>query len=184
MRMRKTLPVIGLCLAAAWTLTACGDAARQAKSEFDKQLLGSWHVTRAQTSLILSIEPEQKVLVLWIREGSHSMERTSWKPFHGGILINSIPRLRLWRGREGNANELRAELESIAELDVDANKLFCDHFFMRRIPYREQPPSFRDRPVPPRWKQATLSDEWNATAGRKPLDANIRQTGETGGEKP
>ncbi len=147
---------------------------RKSNEQNRQKLIGSWEVTSAQTSLILSIEADHKVLVLWIRKGSHSMLRTSWKPFHGGILVQALPRIRLWPGRENNDDELRAELEAVPEIGYDPNKEFHERFFMRRIKYAEPPKQFLDRPVPEQWKRETLDAEWNASAGkRRPASASM-----------
>lgn len=163
----------------ALVATLCIAPAR-AETEVDQStnawraLIGSWQVTSAQTSLILSIEPGREVLVLWVRPGSHSMQRTSWETLPGGILVHGIPRIRLWTGRDKRSNELRAELEAIPELDFDPNDDFHDHFFMRRIEYEAVPPQWFVRPIPERWKRETLDEDWNETAGRNPLPENIR----------
>ena len=160
-------------------LSATGKPRSESSTENWRKLIGSWQVTIAQTSLIVSIEPDHKVLVLWIRKGSHSMLRTSWKPFHGGILVQGVPRIRLWTGRENNNNELRAELEAIPELGYDPNKEFHDHFFMRRIKYKEPQPQLLNRPVPEQWTQETLGEDWNTSAGREPLSRNKKKKDET-----
>ena len=104
------------------------------------------------------------------------MLRTSWEPQPGGILVQGIPRIRLWTGRDKQNNELRAELEAIPELGIDPNKIFHDHFFMRRIKYENMPQQLLARSIPERWKQETLDEEWNKTAGRNPLPENIQDT--------
>jgi hypothetical protein len=97
------------------------------------------------------------------------MLRTSWKPFHGGILVQALPRIRLWPGRENNDNELRAELEAVPEIGYDPNTEFHERFFMRRIKYAEPPKQWLDRPVPEQWKRETLDAEWDASAGKRRL---------------
>jgi len=178
--MMKRIRVIaaGLVIAALWTFPVNGEPERASSDESCMKLIGSWQVTSAQTSLILSIEPGHKALVLWIRKGSHSTLRTSWKPLPGGILVQGIPRIRLWAGRKNRDNELRAEVEAIPELGYDPNKEFHDHFFMRRIKFEETPRHLLDRPLPERWKKETLGQEWNASAGRTPLPQNRKEKAE------
>lgn len=144
-----------------------GTAPKATKEESRHRLLGSWQTTSAQTSLILSIEPNQQVLVVWMYPGSHSMVRTSWKPFHGGILVQSVPRIRLWPGRGDADDELRAELEAVPEIRYDPEKAFLQRFFMRRVEYEEWPQELLDRPVPGKWKSEELDAEWNASAGER-----------------
>ncbi len=178
--MNKRMLILGpaVMLAVLMAMAIAAQPEEDTKEESWQKLLGSWQVTSAQTSLILSIEPNRQVLVLWIHPGSHSMLRTSWKPFHGGILVQSMPRIRLWSGRADSHTELRAELEAVTEIDFDPNKEFHDHFFMKRIEYREMPPQWLDRPVPREWMEETLGDEWNASAGRRPLPRNRKAEAE------
>lgn len=164
--------VAALSVAGCLTGTSTTDMPSDQKAKSWESLIGSWQVTSAQTSLILSLEPDQKALVLWIRPGGHSMLRTSWEPQPGGILVHGIPRIRLWTGRDKRNNELRAELEAIPEIGYDPNKDFHDHFFMGRIKDEEMPLQWQTRPIPERWKKETVGADWNATAGRKPLPEN------------
>jgi len=141
-----------------------------------QRLWGSWETTAAQTSLILNIEPNREALVVWIRPGQHSMLRTPWEPFHGGILIKAFPRIRLWPGRDNRDDELRAELETIPELKLDSKNAFSDHFFMGRIKFTEMPQQLLlEHPVPKEWIFETLDEEWNSTAGRTRLPRNAKQ---------
>ncbi len=167
--MNKTLliAVTSIVIAVLLSLAVGTETEQKSNDQGWQKLTGSWEVTSAQTSLVLSIEPDRKVLCLWIRKGSHSTLRTSWKPFHGGILVQSMPRIRLWPGRENRGDELRAELEAVPEMGYDPNKEFHERFFMRRIEYREMPRQFLDRPVPEQWKRETLDTEWNASAGKR-----------------
>lgn len=167
--MNRTLlvAVTSMVMAVLLSLAVGTESEQKSNDESWQKLLGSWQVTSAQTSLILSIEPNRKVLVLWMRKGSHSTLRTSWKPFHGGILVQAMPRIRLWPGRENRDNELRAELEAIPEIGYDPDKEFHERFFMRRIKYAEMPKQWLDRPVPEQWKRETLDAEWNASARKR-----------------
>ena len=161
------IAVTSMVIAVLLPLAVGTESERKSNEESWHKLIGSWQVTSAQTSLILSIEADHKALVLWIWKGSHSTLRTSWKPFHGGILVQNMPRIRLWPGRENRDNELRAELEAAPEIGYDPNKEFHERFFMRRIEYREMPRQWLDRPVPEQWKRQTLDAEWNASAGKR-----------------
>lgn len=82
------------------------------------ELLGSWHVTSATNSVILSIEQSGKALVILMQSGSFGMGRTNWKALPGGILVDSYPRFRLWAGSDPNS--LRAEIEDIPK-DVEVS---------------------------------------------------------------
>ncbi len=135
-------------------------------------LVGSWHVTSGQRSLVISIEPDGKALVLFIQPGQHSIERVAWEPFHGGILLHDLPRKRLWPGRHDQ--ELRAEIEPVPELGYDPDEKFHQRFFMRRVGERTLPEGWRDRPVPASWTREALDKAWDATAGKRPVAKNAR----------
>ncbi len=171
----SSIVVAWVLSAAVWMPVAFGEGAVDERTNAWRNLIGSWEVTSAQTSLILSIEPEHEVLVLWIRPGSHSMMRTSWSAMAGGILVRGVPRMRLWGGRDGRYDELRAEIEALPELGVEPDKLFHDHFFMRRIKHLDVPQALLDRPLPTRWQMTVPDNEWNETAGRQPLPENRAQ---------
>ena len=104
-------------------------------------------------------------MVLSMQPGQHSTTHVPWEPFHGGILVHGMPRMRLWLGRHDR--ELRAEIESVPEHDYDPDEEFLSRFFMRRIGDRRLPEGWKERPVPPEWERETLDEEWNASAGRK-----------------
>lgn len=125
---------------------------------------GTWHSTRGQKSILVNIEPGGEALLLRMQRGSHSMDRIAWKPFHGGILIESIPRMRLWPGQ--GKNSVRAEIESISEIDYDADSDFGSRFFMRRIDSPDGSraiPELLKREVPEHWAHETLGEEWDAS---------------------
>ncbi|UCD75769.1 MAG: hypothetical protein JSV91_02405 [Phycisphaerales bacterium] len=104
-------------------------------------------------------------MVLLRQPGQSSAEQVPWEPFHGGILVQGMPRLRLWLGRHDQ--ELRAEIEPVPELDYDPDREFLSRFFMHRIGIRHLPEGWVERPVPPEWERKTLDDAWDATAGRQ-----------------
>jgi hypothetical protein len=127
---------------------------------------GSWHVSSAVNSIVLSIEPGEKALVLLLESGSFSMARSTWKPLPGGILVESMPRFRLWAGRD--QLEVRVEMDLPAELDTSEGwRDFPGTFFMRRIEDAELPKALRDRPLPAGWEKAALDKEWDLQAGHR-----------------
>lgn len=129
-----------------------------------RSLLGSWHTTRATKSMVLSIRKDGRALMMFIQPGQHSMNHVPWEPFQGGILVQGIPRVRLWHGRHDQ--ELRAEIEPISEIDYDPDEQFMQTFFMRRIGDRQVPKGWKERPVPESWKRETLDEAWNQAAGK------------------
>jgi hypothetical protein len=148
---------LGIACAAGW----------QGEKESWHSLVGSWQTTIAQKSLIISLDNNGQALVLFMQPGQHSTARVSWKPFHGGILVQGMPRIRLWHGRKNSYHELRAEIEAIPEINYDPDEAFVQHFFMRRISYEEIPKQWSTRSVPRHWTDETLDEEWNASAGKR-----------------
>jgi hypothetical protein len=130
--------------------------------------IGSWHTTSAQKSLVVSVRPEGQALVMFIERGQHSIDHVPWESSHGGLLLQGVPRIRLWPGRHDQ--ELRAEIEPIPEASYDPNKGFLRRFFMRRVQERSLPQGWRSRPVPEGWKRETLDKAWDASAGKRPLE--------------
>ena len=179
---RMTQTMASAIVAVVWICSVSGEPTVESSAEGWQTLMGAWQVTSAQTSLILSIQPDRKALILWIRKGGRSQLYTSWEPCHGGVLVQGMPRIRLWAGRDGRDNELRAELEAIPEIGFDPNEKFHDHFFMRRIDYEQVPQEWLTRPIPERWTKDTLGEDWSTTAGRKPLPKKMEATEQDPGE--
>lgn len=118
-------------------------------------LLDSWHTSGGQKSLVISIRPDGWALVMWIQPGKKSTDLVPWKRMKGGILIEDLPRIRLWPGRHDQ--ELRAELEpAIPELDYDPKDFFVQRFMMSRVTKRQFPNELTERPVPAAWLQESV----------------------------
>jgi hypothetical protein len=129
-------------------------------------LMGSWFVTSATTSFVFSIEPKNEGLFLFIENGSFSIGRIRWKPLPGGVLLEGLPRIRLWAGR--NADEVRAEREDFPTAEVSRGfKQFPLSFFMKRVTAREVPASWLNRPLPGGWEEAALTADWDEKAGER-----------------
>ena len=137
----------------------------QIEVENDQSLLGSWGVTSGRKSLLVCIYRDGQAMVLFRQPGQTSANHVPWEPFCGGILVQGIPRMRLWPGRHDQ--ELRAEIEPIPELAYDPDREFLSRFVMGRIGERHLPKGWKERPVPPGWERETLDEDWNATAGRQ-----------------
>lgn len=136
--------------------------------------IGSWFVTRAQTSVILSIEPGGGALYMFIENGSFSIGRREWKEMPGGILVEGIPRFRMWAPKR-KGERIRAEMEELAK-GVEVSKGFATFplsFFMAQATLRSstQRPEVMNRPLPDGWNDPTLKPEWDQTAGKpRPLE--------------
>ena len=117
--MSKTLKFSVLWV---FMIVSCATPIRSAEVDIDhgegwRDMIGTWSSHHAQTGMVLSIEPNGHALLMFIHDGSHSTGRTTWRPFYGGILVDGLPRLRLWPGRpENHESEVRAELEYLSTI--------------------------------------------------------------------
>jgi hypothetical protein len=139
-----------------------------------KLFVGIWRTSSATTSVILAIRPAGKGLVLWIDGGSNSCEEVTWKEVPGGILVESIPRLRFWKGR--HPGEARVEMEPLPpEWTSQAIQQFPRTFFMRRQTDQQDRQAVKNRPLPTGWNRSTLAEEWDKSAGKRaPLNSPKR----------
>jgi len=128
-------------------------------------LMGSWHVTSAVTSIMLSLEPQGGALVLTIENGAHSLSRSKWRKLEGGLVVEGFPMFRLWAGR--NAEEVRVEMEPLpTDVEISSGlRQFPGSFFMSRV--RPGPREFLGRPLPKGWERAALDPAWDQSAGRR-----------------
>ena len=139
--------------------------------EPDKNLathfIGTWHVTSATNSFILSIKPEGEALQILIQKGSHGIDNVTWKPVAGGILVENRPRFRFWKGR--HRNEARVEMEPLPPEMTEASlQQFPLAFFMKRVDEKRSfSKSLQERSLPAGWTDATLPTEWDQSAGRR-----------------
>lgn len=129
--------------------------------------MGTWHVTSATNSMILSIKPEGDALFVLIQKGSYGIDNVTWKPVAGGILVEGSPRFRFWKGRD--PTEARVAMELLPPEMTEASlQQFPLTFFMRQIDTeRNDSKIAQERKLPPGWTEATLPTEWDQTAGRR-----------------
>ena len=154
-----------LALGAISTTRGTGESAAQIDSSA-KSLLGSWHTAAGLNSIVLSLEDSGEALFMFIEGGSYSISRTKWKFMPGGILVQNVPRLRLWAGR--STSELRAEWEQIPGLDVSKGvNEFPSAFFMGRVETRAAPPEMLNRPLPAGWEKSAPGAGWDQQAGKR-----------------
>jgi hypothetical protein len=138
----------------------------QEVDEPSTQLTGSWKATSAAYSVILSIEPSGQALVILGEKGAFSMQRTGWKPLAGGLLVEGLPRFRLWQASHND--RLRAEMHLPEGIDVSESWRAAPRaFFMQRIREVLIPKELSDRPLPRGWEKAALDKEWDLQAGRR-----------------
>lgn len=145
----------------------------------DSGFVGTWRTTSATVTLLVSIHEDGTGQFVLIDDGANACEQVTWKQMPGGILVDSIPMLRFWRGR--HADESRVEMEPLpAELTSRNLQQFPLAFMMRRDDgERHLPRELGQRPLPEGWTAATLPDDWDAKAGvrRNPPDAWSRRSG-------
>ena len=148
---------------AAVAATGAGEPAEPGDAA---SFIGVWHVTSAQSSILFNIQPGGKALFLLIQDGSHGIDPVTWRPLPGGVLIEGMPRFRLWKGR--GPDDIRVEMEPISpELAASSVQAFPQAFFMRRVKEREFSDSMIARPLPKGWADATLPAGWDETAGKR-----------------
>ena len=117
-RKHKTLALAALLSVSVICALGAGRTADQKSPDTDKadqavadEFIGVWHTTSATTSFLIEIKPDGEAFFVLIQGGTHGIDNVSWKPLPGGLLVNGIPRLRFWKGR--NKNEARVEMESL-----------------------------------------------------------------------
>ena len=158
--------VLAVLLTASAVLAATPEKepGKKLTEDVSADFLGTWHVTSATNSFIISIQPEGKAVVILIQKGAHGINEVPWRPMPGGVLVGGF---RFWKGR--HPNEARVEMEPLHPELTEASLLkFPTSFFMRRINSKRQDKhSLEERPVPEHWKKATLPPEWDKTAGRR-----------------
>jgi hypothetical protein len=157
-RALVSLAAVPVSLTAAQPQVSDGAAAR---------LLGSWHVTSAVTSIILSIEPAGEGLFIFLENGAYNIARVLWRPLPGGLLVEGALRIRVWLGR--NPEELRAEMEELPpQVDVsDGFARFPLAFFMRRVSHRQVSREMLERELPKQWLEPTVPEGWDEKAGKR-----------------
>lgn len=141
-------------------------ADREAPTAPWQALIGTWNTTSAQTSLILSLEPQREAVFILVEKGSHGIGRTRWRIAPGGVLVSGIPRVRLWPGR--HPGEARAEIEELPGLEVSEGlATFPRTFFMSRIAPVQTPRELETRPLPEHWEKPLPPTDWDEHAGRR-----------------
>ena len=130
-----------------------------------RSFVGLWSTTSAQTTFILDIRADGTCLLVYIGEGSQAQQGT-WKKLPGGILVDTLPRFRFWPGR--HRLEARVEIETLpADMTSSDIREFPRSFFMRRSESNSNlVKAFATRELPANWSNATLSEDWDKTAGR------------------
>jgi hypothetical protein len=138
-------------------------------------LNGSWQVTSATNSVILSIEPGGRALIIMMKSGSFSTARAKWRPLPGGVLVESFPRFRLWPGPDNSRLRAERELPGFTEASDTGWSEFPQAFFMRRIEEAQIPDLLRNIPLPAGWEKPALDKTWDQKAGQRrslvPIDA-------------
>jgi len=130
-----------------------------------KPLLGSWFVTAGQMSIVFSLEASGEALVLFVEGGAVTIGRHLWRPMPGGLLIDTLPRFRLWQS--SGPCEVRVEMEELPqEVEVsDGFKHFPLRFCMKRVTHAPLPRELIQRPPTKGWEVEALDEDWEKKAG-------------------
>jgi hypothetical protein len=117
-------------------------------------------------AVVLSLESTGRALVMMLDGDAFSTMPTSWKALPGGVLVEGLPRFRLWAGADDQ--HLRAAIELPAGADMsDSWRRFPEAFSMSRIADVKLPAALLERPLPVGWEKAMPGDEWQQKAGRR-----------------
>src|SRR5262245_53738735 len=80
----------------------------------ERALFGAWFVASGQVSIIISVEPGGQALVVFDERGAITIGRHLWRPLPGGLLIDTLPRFRIWHIADPGDNcEVRVQMESL-----------------------------------------------------------------------
>lgn len=147
-----SLTAIAALPMAARGIAAVEDPPRDATAE--KALFGPWFVTAGQVSIILSVEPGGQALVVFDEKGTITIGRHVWRPLPGGLLIDTLPRFRLWHVTDSSDGcEVRVQMESLPEeIEISTGiRNFPRRFCMKRVDHAPLPQALADRRLPKNW---------------------------------
>jgi hypothetical protein len=142
-------------------------AETQTEDQPPKQLIGSWFVASGRMSMVFSLEPSGEALVVFSENGALSIGRHSWKAMPNGVLINTLPRFRLWEST--GPCEVRGEMEEMPpgfEMS-EGFRHFPLRFCLKRIVHARFPRELAERPLPGSWDNSAVGDDWDQTAGKR-----------------
>jgi hypothetical protein len=166
---RKILMGLAAAPFAAGTWSAWSAEGEQ---KAEPNMTGTWHVTSAMNSVILSIEPDGQVLILLMEGSSFSMTRLKWRPLAGGVLVEGVLRFRLWAGQD--PLWARVEMDLPEGLDVTESwREFPQAFFIRRIEPASLPAAVSERPLRDGWEKGVLDKEWDQKAGKRRVKIKV-----------
>ncbi len=151
----------------------------EGEQKAEPNMTGTWHVTSAMNSVILSIEPDGQVLVLLMEGSSFSITRLKWRPLPGGVLVEGVLRFRLWAGQD--PLWARVETDMPEGLDVTESwREFPQAFFIRRIEPASLPKEVIEWPLRDGWEKAVLDKEWDEKAGKRRVKIKADVQGDVG----
>jgi hypothetical protein len=130
-------------------------------AEAEKALMGPWFVAAGQVSIIISVESTGQALVLFDEGGAITIGRHVWRALPGGIVIDTLPRFRMWHtAAAADGCEARVEVESLPD-DVEVSKgirNFPRRFCMKRVNHAPVPRSLAERRLPKGWEEEKPAD--------------------------
>jgi len=160
------LTMFQLTPAQSVTIQADGVATTTVNSPF----LGVWQTHFEQTFFTLIINPDQTAYFILIEGGSHQLTKVKWEPVAGGILVDSLPRFRLWKVPKDEDSVARAQMEALdPALTGSSIRRFPTSFYMKHLRrdelVRTLPIDFAKREVPAGWSNETPPEEFDAQVG-------------------
>ena len=121
----------------------------------EQALFGPWFVTAGEVSIIISVEPSGQALVVFDEKGAITIGRHSWRPLANGILVDTLPRFRMWHLSDpGDSCEVRVQMENLPDsVEVSSGiRNFPRRFCMKRVDHAPLPRAVADRPLPKGWE--------------------------------
>lgn len=153
---------------AALAVMSSGYAEDIPPADPDFPLLGIWSTHYQQTFITLIINRDHTAQVVLIDQG-HSIGTVPWKPAPNGLIVEGLPRFRLWHGKTNE--RARAQIEPLRpEWTNDTLLRFPPSFYMRKSHSNQAVlKQLATRPMPAGWNADAPPASFEQDAGRPRL---------------
>jgi hypothetical protein len=130
----------------------------------DSLFLGIWSTHYQQTFITLVINRDRTAQFLLIGPG-HSIGTVNWRPAPNGLIVDSLPRFRLW-GPSVN-DRVRAEMEPLPPemTNVEMQRFPLAFYLKRQRDSRDTTKQF-ERPLPDGWRNHAPPPDFDEAAGQ------------------
>ena len=143
------------------TSAACAEENSSVKQE----IAGVWITHYQQSHLMIIIHRDHTAHVLWIMKGSHQIGDVRWRPAPNGLIVENVPRFRLWR--MPSKDQMRVEMEKLPHEWLGGDlKRFPLAFYMKKQRPFSWPKEIVDRPLPEGWLAPTPGPDFEDRAGK------------------